>query len=78
VTVTAGPAAIKGWTVTLTYAAGPTVQQAWNATVTTSASTVTATNVSYNGVVAAGASTSFGFLGSGTAATPAVSCRATL
>jgi lytic cellulose monooxygenase (C4-dehydrogenating) len=78
VTVTAGPAAIKGWTVTLTYASAPAVQQAWNATVTTSGGTVTATNVSYNGALGAGAGTSFGFLGSGTAATPAVACRATL
>jgi chitin-binding protein len=78
VTVTAGAAAIRGWTVTLTYSAGQTVQQAWNATVTASGSTVTATNVGYNGTVAAGARTSFGFIGSGTAATPAVSCRASV
>jgi predicted carbohydrate-binding protein with CBM5 and CBM33 domain len=78
VTVTAGAAAIKGWTVTLTYTTGQTVQQAWNATVTTSGSTVSATNVSYNGAVGAGASTSFGFIGNGTAATPTASCRATV
>ena len=77
-TVTAGASAIKSWTVTLAYPSAPTVQQAWNATVTSAGSTVTATNVSYNGTVGAGASTSFGFLGSGTAVTPTASCRATV
>jgi predicted carbohydrate-binding protein with CBM5 and CBM33 domain len=76
VTVTAGATAIKSWTVTLTYPSGQTVQQAWNATVTGSGSTLTATNVGYNGAVAAGARTSFGFIGAGTAATPTVSCSA--
>jgi chitin-binding protein len=78
VTVTAGSAAIRGWTVTLTYPGTPAVQQGWNATITTSGNTVTATNVSYNGALAPGASAGFGFLGSGTAATPATSCRATV
>jgi hypothetical protein len=64
--------------VTLTYPSAPTVQQAWNATATTSGNTVTFTNVSYNGAVNAGASANFGFLGSGTAAAPTVSCRATV
>ena len=78
VKVTAGSAAIKSWKVTWTYANGQTVTQAWNATVTSSGSTVTATNVSYNGSLAAAASTSFGFLGSytGTNSVPAVTCTA--
>jgi len=78
VKVTAGSAAINGWTVTWTYANGQTVTQAWNATVTSSGSAVTAKNVSYNGKVAAGASTSFGFLGSwsGTNSVPALTCTA--
>jgi mannan endo-1,4-beta-mannosidase len=76
--VTAGSAAISGWTVTWTFANGQTVTQAWNATVTSSGSTVTARNVSYNGTLAAGATTTFGFLGSwtGTNSVPAVSCTA--
>ena len=77
VTVTAGAAGIKGWAVTLTYAGPPSVQQAWNATATTSGNAVTFSNVSYNGTVNTGASTNFGFLGSGTPTTPTVSCRAT-
>jgi predicted carbohydrate-binding protein with CBM5 and CBM33 domain len=78
VKVTAGSAAIKGWTVTLSYAGSQTVQQGWNATVSASGSTVTATNASYNGALGAGASTSFGFIGAGASSTPAVTCRATV
>ena len=62
-----GPAAISGWTVTWTFANGQTVTQAWNATVTSSGATVTARNMSYNGQLAAGQSTTFGFIGSGDA-----------
>jgi mannan endo-1,4-beta-mannosidase len=78
VRVTAGSTAVRSWTVSWTYANGQTVTQAWNATVTSSGSTVTARNVSYNGSLAAGAGTTFGFLGSwtGTNGAPAVSCSA--
>ncbi|SCF37399.1 chitin-binding protein [Micromonospora purpureochromogenes] len=78
VEVTAGATAVKGWTVTWTFAGGQQVSQAWNATVTSSGSTVTARNVSYNGSLAAGAKTSFGFLGSGSGANPTPTCTATL
>jgi lytic cellulose monooxygenase (C4-dehydrogenating) len=77
VRVTAGSSAIKGWTVTLTYAGSQTVQQGWNATVSASGNTVTATNAGYNGALAAGASTSFGFIGAGASSVPAATCRAT-
>ncbi len=78
VRVTAGAAAIRGWTVTWTFANGQTVSQAWNATVTSQGAAVTARNVSYNGALAAGASTTFGFLGSaaGTNSTPTPTCTA--
>lgn len=78
VKVTAGSAAISGWTVKWTFANGQTVSQAWNATVSNSGSAYTARNVDYNGRLGAGASTSFGFIGSwnGTNATPAVTCAA--
>jgi mannan endo-1,4-beta-mannosidase len=78
VKVTAGSSAIKGWTVTWTYANGQTVSQAWNATVTSSGSNVTARNVSYNGALAAGGTTSFGFLGSwnGSNSVPNPTCTA--
>jgi mannan endo-1,4-beta-mannosidase len=79
VRVTAGPAAISGWTVNWTFANGQTVSQAWNATVTSSGSSVTSRGVSYNSSLGAGASTTFGFLGSwnGTNSAPAVTCTAT-
>jgi mannan endo-1,4-beta-mannosidase len=78
VKVTAGSAAIKGWTVTWTYANGQTVSNAWGATVTSSGSTVTARNAAWNGSLSAGAGTSFGFLGSwnGSNTAPTLSCTA--
>ena len=78
VQVTAGSKAITGWTVTWTYANGQTVTQSWSATVTSSGSSVTARNVAYNGSLAAGANTTFGFLGSwtGTNSVPTLSCTA--
>jgi hypothetical protein len=71
VTVTAGNAAISGWTVTLTWPSGQVISQVWNGAVT---GTNQIGNVSHNGGLAAGASTAFGFLGNGSAATPALSC----
>ncbi|MEU4243641.1 cellulose binding domain-containing protein [Actinoplanes sp. NPDC026619] len=78
VTVTAGAAPISGWTVTWQFANGQTINQSWNATVTTSGATVTARNVSYNGALAAGAGTQFGFLASapGANAVPVPACTA--
>jgi lytic cellulose monooxygenase (C4-dehydrogenating) len=75
--VTAGSAAIKSWTVTLTYPGASPIARVRNATPTTSGSTVRAANAAYNGSVAAGASTSLGFLGSGSASTPVITCAAT-
>ena len=76
VTVKAGTAAIRGWTVTLTYPSATTVQQSWNATVTASGTAVTARNASHNGSLAANGTTSFGFIGNGTPATPTATCSA--
>ncbi|MEV4489670.1 cellulase family glycosylhydrolase [Micromonospora coxensis] len=78
VKVTAGSSAITGWTTRWTFANGQTVSQSWNATVSGSGSSYTARNVDYNGRLGAGASTSFGFIGSwnGTNSVPAVTCTA--
>jgi len=76
VTVTAGSAAIKAWTVKWTFANGETVSQMWSASYSAAGSTVTATNVSWNGALAAKASTTFGFTGSGTPAGVTASCTA--
>lgn len=79
VRVTAGTSAISAWTVTWTYANGQAVSSHWSAAITSSGSSVTARNVNYNGNVGAGASTTFGFLGSwnGTNSVPTLSCTAT-
>ena len=76
--MTAGSSTISGWTVNWTWANGQTISQSWSATVSQSGSAVTATNVGYNAALAAGASTSFGFLGSstGTNTAPTLSCTA--
>ncbi|MFY1632884.1 cellulase family glycosylhydrolase [Solwaraspora sp. WMMB335] len=78
VRVTAGGSALRGWRVTWTFSNGQTVSQAWNATITSSGSSVTATNVSYNGNLGSGQSTTFGFIGSwnGTNSVPPVACTA--
>jgi hypothetical protein len=59
-----GTAATKSWSVGWTYTAGQTVTQLWNGTVTQTGTAVKVVNASYNGAVAAGGSTTFGFLGS--------------
>lgn len=55
---------VTNWTVTWSFGAGQQVTQAWNAAVTQSGANLTAKNVSYNGSLATGGSTSFGFNGS--------------
>ncbi|BBH69472.1 hypothetical protein ACTI_61570 [Actinoplanes sp. OR16] len=64
VTVKAGSAAINGWTVSWTWPNGQRFTNSWNASVTTSGEVVTAKNAPYNGSLAAGASTSWGFTAS--------------
>jgi len=61
---------LNGWTLVWTYASGQTVTQAWNATVTQAGTQVTARNASYNGALATGGSTSFGFNGAFTGSNP--------
>ncbi|NJP31593.1 lytic polysaccharide monooxygenase auxiliary activity family 9 protein [Micromonospora thermarum] len=79
VTVTAGGSAVRGWSVSWTFANGQQVSQAWNATVTRTGNTVVARNVDHNGNLGAGASTTFGFIGSwsGSNPVPVVACTAT-
>jgi mannan endo-1,4-beta-mannosidase len=61
------------------FSNGQTVGQSWNASVTSNGSTATARNVSYNGSLGAGASTSFGLIGSwaNTNGAPTLTCMAT-
>ncbi|MGC9665554.1 cellulose binding domain-containing protein [Planosporangium sp. 12N6] len=68
------------WTATFTYANGQQVSQVWNVTLTQNAATVTARSTTYNGSLAPGASTTFGFLASWNNVTnevPPVSCTLT-
>jgi len=66
----AGTATITSWTVTWTQASGSAITQLWNGRLTVSGNAVTVRNESHNGTVAAGATTTFGFTGSGPAAVP--------
>ncbi|BCJ75037.1 hypothetical protein CS0771_45810 [Catellatospora sp. IY07-71] len=71
VLVTAGAAGTRSWTVGFTG----TLQNGWSANFTTSAGTVTATNVAYNGTLAPNGTATFGFIGTGAQAT-GFTCRA--
>ncbi|MCG5454308.1 cellulase family glycosylhydrolase [Micromonospora sp. PSH03] len=67
VTVTNDTSApITSWRVEFDLPSSSTVSQSWNAQQSTSGSHYTFANVSWNGTLAAGASTSFGFLVNGT------------
>ncbi|MEV4218952.1 cellulose binding domain-containing protein [Nonomuraea sp. NPDC049725] len=62
VTVTNGSSSgASRWSVTFTLPAGHAIAGSWGATLTTSGQTVTATSLPYNGTLAPGASTTFGF-----------------
>jgi len=73
-----GTAATKGWNVTFSWPGSQTISQIWNATQTQSGAAVTATNLSYNGAIPAGGTTTFGLLGTGSAPSslPSVICSA--
>ena len=61
---------LTSWRLAWSFGAGQTVTQAWNATVDQIGASVTAANASWNGNLASGASTSFGFNGSWTGGNP--------
>ncbi|GAA0226486.1 glycoside hydrolase family 18 chitinase [Actinomadura nitritigenes] len=65
-TITNGTgAAISGWKVEGDLPSGTSITTVWNATKTVSGTHYTFANASWNGTVAAGATTSFGFDGTG-------------
>jgi hypothetical protein len=74
VTVTAGSAAISGWTVRWPLNSGQTISQVWNGTLVGEQSSAAVSNVSWNGALGAGASATFGFIASGTPSTPVMTC----
>jgi endoglucanase len=62
VTITnTGATALSSWTLRFGFGGNQTVTQGWSATWTQSGANVTATNLSWNGSLAPGASTSAGF-----------------
>ncbi|WP_405095051.1 glycoside hydrolase family 9 protein [Micromonospora sp. NBC_01412] len=66
-----GTTALTGWSLAFAFPnAGQQAGQAWSANVTQTGTAVTASNLSYNGALAPGASTSFGFNGTHTGTNP--------
>jgi endo-1,4-beta-xylanase len=65
-----------GWTVHLTLAGGQTISSLWDGTNTGTSGSVSVRNASYNGNLASGASTTFGYTatGDGSAAPTNVGC----
>ncbi len=79
VTVTnSGSAATHGWKVTWTWGGNQQITNVWNGVESHSGQSETVTNASYNGSIAGGANTSFGFQAnySGSNPTPTLSCTA--
>jgi hypothetical protein len=58
-----GSSAINGWTLSFTFPGDQHITNTWNATVAQSGASVTAANLSYDAVIAPGASQSFGVQG---------------
>jgi hypothetical protein len=68
VTVTnASSSLVNGWTTAWTFPAGQTISSLWSGVATQSGATVTVKNAPYNGLLAAHGSTTFGFIGTGSA-----------
>jgi endo-1,4-beta-xylanase len=76
VTVKNGSTARTGWDVKWSFANGQTITSIWNGVDSASGSSHSVTNAAFNGSLAAGASTSFGFNGSdsGTNTIPTLTC----
>jgi predicted carbohydrate-binding protein with CBM5 and CBM33 domain len=69
-----GTAAIPGWSVGLTLASGQSISNLWNGTLSGTAPNHTVRNANYNGALNANAATTFGFVASGGATAPTVTC----
>ncbi|GIJ36391.1 cellulose binding domain-containing protein [Micromonospora sediminimaris] len=74
VNVTAGSTALTGWRVTLNLPNGASVSSMWNGVNSGTSGTITVTNQSYNGRLAAGQTTSFGFQGTGNGSGATATC----
>ena len=71
-----GTAATNGWKVTWTWGGNQQITNSWNAVESHSGESETVTNASYNGSIAPGGNTAFGFQASysGTNASPTLTC----
>jgi len=58
---------INGWTAAWTFPSGQTISSLWSGVPTQSGSSVTVKNAPYDGLLAGHGSTTFGFVGSGSA-----------
>ncbi|WP_249998325.1 glycoside hydrolase family 6 protein [Actinoplanes sp. M2I2] len=76
ITVKAGGGAVNGWSVSWTLGSGQSVSQVWGGTLSVSGSTVTVRNAGWNGSLQPGATAEFGFIASGAAGTPGLTCTA--
>ncbi|NUR03568.1 MAG: SGNH hydrolase [Streptomyces sp.] len=76
VTVSAGGSALNGWTVRMTLPSGESISNLWNGVNTGTTGAVSVKNAAYNAGVSAGASTTFGYVASGSssAAPTGVTC----
>ncbi|MEU5903109.1 cellulose binding domain-containing protein [Micromonospora sp. NPDC047467] len=74
VTVTAGASALTGWRVTLNLPSGASVSSLWNGVNSGTSGTITVTNQSYNGRLAAGQTATFGFQGTGNGSGATATC----
>ena len=59
--MTAGASGLSGWSVGWAFPGNQRITGMWNASFRQSGESVTASNLFYNGTLAAGASTTFGF-----------------
>ncbi|MDQ0374450.1 GH12 family glycosyl hydrolase domain-containing protein [Cellulomonas humilata] len=72
-----GSSMLSRWSVGWTFPSGQTINSLWNGVASQSGSAVTVANAPYNGLLGAGASTSFGFVGNGSApGSPTLTCTA--
>jgi hypothetical protein len=74
-----GTAALSAWTAAWTEPSGESIANLWNAGQGSAGGQTTAHNAAYNGTLAPGATTTFGFVANGTAPTspPAMTCQPT-
>ncbi|GAA2601769.1 hypothetical protein GCM10010435_96380 [Winogradskya consettensis] len=61
---------VTAWSLAFAFPSGQTITQLWNGAATQSGAAVTVRNAAWNGALSTNATTSFGFNGSGTGATP--------